>query len=77
MSRREAMASDTMVREKMVEYDVRFAPSIVRALQDLARRLSWERGCNLSWLDLVRSGANWVLASQGERPSPAPSSTTN
>jgi hypothetical protein len=67
------MAGEASVREKMVEYDVRFAPSVVRALQELARRLAWERGCNLSWLDLVRSGADWVLATEGERPTPVPS----
>jgi hypothetical protein len=68
-----------MANEKMVEFRVGMLPSRVHALKNLARRLSWERGTNLTWLDLLRSSADWVLASDGERPVavPPPATTAN
>jgi hypothetical protein len=51
-------------------YEIRLCPDVVDRLRRLARELSYRRNQDWSWCDLVRLGAEWVLDSQGERPTP-------
>lgn len=49
------------------KYRVLLSPDRVQAMKEKSRLLSYERGVNLSWCDLLRAGAELALAESPDR----------
>jgi len=54
--------------EALQRFNVRLKPSQVAELEKLSRRLTYLRNYQITWADLLRTGAEWALAKDGERP---------
>ena len=61
----------------LTRFNVRLDADQVVALEALARRLAFTRNFAVTWGELLREGARWVLACEGQRPAEVEKVTRN